>query len=62
MFTAIRSLSLNAAAVFNPHLGCLAPLAMMFTLQSAQPRIIPPDVLSVTARINVEWFVNSVRR
>jgi hypothetical protein len=34
----------------------------MFTLQSAQPRIIPPDVLSAMARIYVEWFVNSVRR
>jgi len=58
MFTAIKLFFSKEAAAFNPHLKCLAPLAMMFTPQSAQPQNIPRGVSSVTARINVEWFVN----
>jgi hypothetical protein len=54
MSTAIKFYFLKGAAAFNPHLNCLAPLAMTFTLQSVQPRIILPGVSSVTVRINVE--------
>ncbi len=54
MSTAIKFFFSKGAAAFNPHLNCLAQLAMRFTLQSVQPRIILPGVSSVTVRINVE--------
>jgi hypothetical protein len=54
MSTAIKFFFSLGAAAFNPHLNCLAPIAMRFTHESVQPLIILPGVSSVTARINAE--------
>jgi len=45
MSTAIKFFFSLGAAAFNPHLNCLAPIAMRFTHESVQPLIILPGCL-----------------